>query len=85
METETTEPGKYLSLKLDETLLADIDEFRFEQRFESRTKAIQWLLRTALDKKLAPKFRSALKKLIPRKDATKKVASTTKKKEQNNA
>jgi len=58
----TEENSKYLSLLLDETLLADIDEFRFDHRFESRTAAMRWLLRTGLDRKLAPK--AAKKKAV---------------------
>jgi len=36
-------------------LLSRIDDFRFKQRFESRTDAIRWLLTAALDAKLTPK------------------------------
>jgi metal-responsive CopG/Arc/MetJ family transcriptional regulator len=36
-------------------MLKRIDDFRFANRFESRTEAIRWLVQAALDKKLAPK------------------------------
>ena len=35
----------------DQELLSRIDDFRFAQRFESRTAAIKWLLNWALSKK----------------------------------
>jgi hypothetical protein len=35
----------------DNELLSRIDDFRFAQRFESRTAAIKWLLNWALSKK----------------------------------
>jgi hypothetical protein len=35
---------------LDHELLSRIDDFRFAQRFESRTAAIKWLLNWALSK-----------------------------------
>src|SRR5690349_5634807 len=53
--TATEDTGRYVNVLFDETLLADIDEFRFDHRFESRTAAIRWLLRAALDKNLKPK------------------------------
>jgi hypothetical protein len=56
------EEGTYVSLRVGEGLLSDIDEFRFVWRFESRTAAMQWLLRAALDKKLAPTPKSATRK-----------------------
>ena len=54
MET-SAQSAKYVNVLLDEGLLSDIDEFRFERRFESRTSAMRWLLRAALDKRLVPK------------------------------
>ena len=35
----------------EKDLLSRIDDFRFKQRFESRTDAIKWLLTWALDQK----------------------------------
>ena len=52
---------RYVNVLLDEDVLDRIDNFRFEQRFESRTEAIRWLLRAALDKKLKPVKPAALK------------------------
>ena len=45
----------FLHFVVDAELLARLDEFRFEQRFESRAAAIKWLLDAALDAKLTPK------------------------------
>lgn len=36
-------------VRLDEELLERIDDFRFENRFEDRTRAIRWLLKWALN------------------------------------
>ena len=36
-------------VRLDEELLERIDNFRFENRFEDRTRAIRWLLKWALN------------------------------------
>jgi metal-responsive CopG/Arc/MetJ family transcriptional regulator len=36
-------------------LLKRVDDFRFRHRFPSRAEAIRWLVKTALDAKLAPK------------------------------
>lgn len=45
----TDEPDKrYISLLLDSQILARIDDYRFENRFPSRTEAIRHLLETAL-------------------------------------
>ncbi len=44
-----------VNMLYDAELLTRIDDFRFKQRFESRTDAIRWLVTAALDKKLAPK------------------------------
>jgi len=50
METEK----QYVNVLFEDKLLAKIDDFRFKFRFASRTEAIRWLLRAALDAKLAP-------------------------------
>ena len=64
MDNTFEEPGKYVNILLPEGLLSAIDEFRFDGRFESRTEAIRWLLRTGLDHKKAatPKKAAAKKK-----------------------
>jgi metal-responsive CopG/Arc/MetJ family transcriptional regulator len=50
------EEGKqYVNVLFEEKLLSRIDDFRFKQRFQSRTEAIRWLIKAALDAKLAPK------------------------------
>jgi metal-responsive CopG/Arc/MetJ family transcriptional regulator len=36
-------------VRLDEELLERIDTFRFENRFNDRTRAIRWLLKWALN------------------------------------
>ena len=36
-------------VRLDEELLERINNFRFENRFEDRTRAIRWLLKWALN------------------------------------
>lgn len=45
---------QYVNILLDEALIEAIDDFRFNNRFPSRTEAIRWLLQTAIDKKLKP-------------------------------
>jgi metal-responsive CopG/Arc/MetJ family transcriptional regulator len=50
------EPQKqFVNISFDEKLLSRIDDFRFKQRFASRTEAIRWLITAALDHKLTPK------------------------------
>jgi metal-responsive CopG/Arc/MetJ family transcriptional regulator len=50
------EPDKqFINIAFDDKLLTRIDDFRFKQRFASRTEAIRWLIKAALDAKLAPK------------------------------
>jgi metal-responsive CopG/Arc/MetJ family transcriptional regulator len=44
----------FLSFLVDEDLLRALDNFRFEQRFESRAAAIKWLLAWALKQKPEP-------------------------------
>lgn len=45
---------RYVNILFDQATLDRIDNFRFEQRFASRTEAIRWLIQAALDKKLKP-------------------------------
>lgn len=44
-----------LHILVDGTLLKRLDDFRFKNRFQSRTEAVRWLLDAALKAKLAPK------------------------------
>ena len=49
------EEKQAVHLLIEKPLLKRLDDFRFKGRFESRTDAIKWLLKAALDAKLAPK------------------------------
>jgi metal-responsive CopG/Arc/MetJ family transcriptional regulator len=50
------EPQKqYVNVLFEEKLLSRVDDFRFKNRFASRTEAIRWLLDWALSQKPAPK------------------------------
>jgi len=44
----------FLSFVIEPELLKHIDDFRFKNRFQSRAKAIKWLLHFALDQKPKP-------------------------------
>lgn len=48
-------PSQFIHLRLKKELVEKIDEFRFTQRFESRTEAIHWLLEHALSQNPKPK------------------------------
>jgi metal-responsive CopG/Arc/MetJ family transcriptional regulator len=50
-----TDEKQLVHMRLDQTLLKRLDDFRFRYRFESRSEAARWLMKTALDAKLAPK------------------------------
>ncbi len=52
MANEEKQP---VHLLIEKPLLKRLDDFRFKGRFESRTDAIKWLLKAALDAKLGPK------------------------------
>lgn len=45
----------FINIQFDEELLQQIDDFRFKFRFTSRTEAIRWLIRFALEQKPKPK------------------------------
>lgn len=45
----------FLHFVLDPELLAKIDDFRFQNRFQSRAAAIKWLLEWALEQNPQPK------------------------------
>jgi metal-responsive CopG/Arc/MetJ family transcriptional regulator len=46
---------QYVNILFEEKLLSRIDDFRFKYRFPSRTEALRWLVKAALEAKLAPK------------------------------
>jgi metal-responsive CopG/Arc/MetJ family transcriptional regulator len=46
---------QYVNVLFDEKLLSRVDDFRFKNRVASRTEAIRWLIKAALDQKLTPK------------------------------
>lgn len=54
-----TSKGRKILIELDDTQIAWLDDFRFEQRFESRSEAIRWLLDQARDKKPVRRARAA--------------------------
>ena len=46
---------QYVNVLFEEKLLSRVDDFRFKNRFASRTEAIRWLLDWALSQKPALK------------------------------
>jgi hypothetical protein len=46
-----------IHLRLDDGLLKRLEDFRFKQRFESRTAALRWLLDWGLKQKPAPQHK----------------------------
>ena len=48
-------PVQGVLLRLEKELLRKIDDFRFNNRFETRTEAIRWLLEFALNQNPKPK------------------------------
>ncbi len=44
----------FLSFVVEKSLLKKIDDFRFENRFESRAAAIKFLIEKALEKGIRP-------------------------------
>ena len=50
-----TDDKQMIHLRIDQALLRKLDDFRFKKRFESRSEAARWLMKAALDAKLAPK------------------------------
>jgi metal-responsive CopG/Arc/MetJ family transcriptional regulator len=46
--------AKLIHFRLKTELLKKLDDFRFEQRFESRTETIHWLLEFALKQNPKP-------------------------------
>jgi hypothetical protein len=50
----TADDKQMVHLRLEETLIRQLEDFRFRHRFPTRTAAVKWLLRAALQRKLAP-------------------------------
>ena len=46
---------RLITFRLDVDLTRELDRFKTEHQFASRTEAIRWLIKAALDAKLAPK------------------------------
>lgn len=59
----TQKPG--VTMIFDPQLLQDVEDFRFENRFPTRSAAITWLLRWALEQKPLP---PALKERVGARD-----------------
>jgi metal-responsive CopG/Arc/MetJ family transcriptional regulator len=47
-------PTKQVLLRLEKDLFRKIEDFRFSNRFESRTEALRWLLEYALKQNPKP-------------------------------
>jgi metal-responsive CopG/Arc/MetJ family transcriptional regulator len=52
---KTVEEKQMIHMRFDAPLLKRMDDFRFKNRFESRSDAARWLLKFALDQKPVPK------------------------------
>ena len=48
-------PPQMVHLRMDQEILEQLDDFRFQHRFETRSDAIRWLLSWALSRKPDPK------------------------------
>jgi hypothetical protein len=48
-------PPQMVHLRMDQEVLEQLDDFRFQHRFETRSDAIRWLLSWALSRKPDPK------------------------------
>ena len=48
-------PTQMVHLRVDQEILEQLDDFRFQHRFETRSDAIRWLLSWALSRKPDPK------------------------------
>jgi metal-responsive CopG/Arc/MetJ family transcriptional regulator len=57
-----TTTKKVLNLALDEALLARVDDFWHEQRFNARSEAIRFLIEAGLDRKGATTSKKADRK-----------------------
>jgi hypothetical protein len=54
MKAEKPKKKQYVNILFDDELLKRIDDFRFKNRFPSRTESVRWLVDRALKQKLAP-------------------------------
>jgi hypothetical protein len=54
MNAVSPRTGPILNFVIDEDLLRDLDDFRFEHRFPSRAAAVKWLLNEALRRRFRP-------------------------------
>jgi metal-responsive CopG/Arc/MetJ family transcriptional regulator len=51
MSVKAERDRMYVNILFDKKTLEEIDDFRFKQRFASRTEAIRWLIEHALKQK----------------------------------
>jgi metal-responsive CopG/Arc/MetJ family transcriptional regulator len=51
MKADKAKKKQYVNLLFDDALMKRIDDFRFKNRFPSRTEAVRWLLSWALRQK----------------------------------
>jgi hypothetical protein len=47
-----------IHMRMDQSILKRLDDFRFKHRFESRSDAARWLLNWSLDQKPKPEART---------------------------
>jgi hypothetical protein len=52
--TKATDETQMVHLRLEQSLLKRLEDFRFRQRFPTRSAAIKWLLEWALSRKPVP-------------------------------
>jgi len=55
----TPKKMRVFNMYVDQPLLDRIDNFRFKHRLDSRSEAVRWLVKAALDQKLAPEKQGA--------------------------
>ena len=51
MEKQDKDSGKHLNIFFGNQLLADLDDYRFAVRIDTRTEAIRFLIKFALEQK----------------------------------
>jgi metal-responsive CopG/Arc/MetJ family transcriptional regulator len=54
MTAKTVTKKQYVNVLFDDNLMKRVDDFRFKNRFPSRTEAIRWLLNWALRQRPVP-------------------------------
>jgi hypothetical protein len=54
MPKRIEEKTDFVHIRMELDLLAKLDDFRYRNRFPTRTQAIKWLLREAFRKRLKP-------------------------------